>query len=657
MSDEPKLPVTHEELEQYLATTKSRMPGVRVAEMLLHRRLQFDRPSQIIDLMTRAIATLNGSEDETELTGSKSDCRRRKSYCGLLHARAYARYLVGDFDNAKADAAEVRVLARELDDPAVEASILDLMGGIAYRTRDSEKAQEMYEAAFEISIRINDATGITRSLHHLSGMYTLQGNNDKAIQTSGIALERLRELENSEWEIVMVLNGRGRSFYDAERNGEALDTYREAQMMAQRHGHTYFEIRAQEGCAHVYSRLGNYAAALEECRSALNLAQERSLFAHASFVESTIGTIYVRMADERTAAESFTRSIALAEMAGNGEALLSARVRLAEIEMRAGKGEEALAIFQEALDFYQQREDLSTIAYFLSRIAKAQGALGRTDEAEDNYRRAISMAVEMRMNERIAEWSWLLGELHANAGEDGKALPCFEQALTHANTDYPAKLTVDIYAALWDLYERTGRTSEALDISRRHRLAAARVASQLAGEELRNVRVLYDMDTLKNDAEIAGRNQRKAEEDMKDGVSRLEQALFQLEEMRETVNALQEDLKTALTAFDSAHVDEGITILKRVQRSLDQGTGADERDIASFSTIDKAFRERLQTAYPTLTATQVRLCGLLHAGYPNKTVASILHITPGAVKKSRYRLRTFFDMESAEKLETFLAAL
>ena len=51
------------------------------------------------------------------------------------------------------------------------------------------------------------------------------------------------------------------------------------------------------------------------------------------------------------------------------------------------------------------------------------------------------------------------------------------------------------------------------------------------------------------------------------------------------------------------------------------------------------FYNRLATRFPDLTKGETVLCGYLKAGYSNKKIADIRHISPDSVKKSRNRLR------------------
>jgi len=66
------------------------------------------------------------------------------------------------------------------------------------------------------------------------------------------------------------------------------------------------------------------------------------------------------------------------------------------------------------------------------------------------------------------------------------------------------------------------------------------------------------------------------------------------------------------------------------------------------------FMECLRAKFPTLSKTDLQLCGLIHLDISNKEIASIRNINPRSVIESKVRLRKKLGITGQDDFRAFL---
>lgn len=76
-----------------------------------------------------------------------------------------------------------------------------------------------------------------------------------------------------------------------------------------------------------------------------------------------------------------------------------------------------------------------------------------------------------------------------------------------------------------------------------------------------------------------------------------------------------------------------------------------------IETVNSAFYQKLQERYPTLTRTELELCGLVRSGFSNKEIAEVRNITPKSARMARFRLKQKLDLTADQDLEQVIREL
>ena len=121
--------------------------------------------------------------------------------------------------------------------------------------------------------------------------------------------------------------------------------------------------------------------------------------------------------------------------------------------------------------------------------------------------------------------------------------------------------------------------------------------------------------------------------------------------LKETIQQL-EDYHT--TKQDSPRAFQNI--IHRIKMELDSGKNWEAIKLR-MNGIHAGFLAQLTEKHPSLTKNDLKLCSLMKLNLSTKETAQILHISPGGVEKSRYRLRKKLGLEAGAKIENYIHSM
>lgn len=118
---------------------------------------------------------------------------------------------------------------------------------------------------------------------------------------------------------------------------------------------------------------------------------------------------------------------------------------------------------------------------------------------------------------------------------------------------------------------------------------------------------------------------------------------------------LREELDDLLSvSFNNKNIQEQFH--KTIERELD--TEADWAQFrAQLESIYPGFFEHIQQRFGPLTSNEEKICAYLKVNLSSKEIASLTHVTTGAVEKARYRLRKKMELPRDVSLESVLSSM
>jgi DNA-binding NarL/FixJ family response regulator len=76
-----------------------------------------------------------------------------------------------------------------------------------------------------------------------------------------------------------------------------------------------------------------------------------------------------------------------------------------------------------------------------------------------------------------------------------------------------------------------------------------------------------------------------------------------------------------------------------------------------FNRIHPSFISELNTSFPRLSESDIKLCALIRLKFSSQHIATLLGISLGSVKVARHRLRKKLNMEESDDIYDFLKQL
>lgn len=133
-------------------------------------------------------------------------------------------------------------------------------------------------------------------------------------------------------------------------------------------------------------------------------------------------------------------------------------------------------------------------------------------------------------------------------------------------------------------------------------------------------------------------------------------ASFMMNELNK--NNLLTDIRSDLVGFldKEQYPDKIKSALRKIDKQLDS-----QEDwkvfLKYFNNIYSGFLDRLESKYPQLTLSDMKLCAYLRLNLTTKEMAVLLNISPTSVDTARHRLRKKLDIDNKVNLSQFLAEI
>jgi CHAT domain-containing protein len=450
-------------------------------------------------------------------------------------AAAYA--FLGDSERALAAAAEAVERCRSLADRREEAVALNSLG-LAHLAAESPltQAEEAFARSLLLSREIGDRSGEGRALANLGSVHQRRGEMSEAIEAFTAALAIARETTDREAEAVALNNlsvayeitgdlTRSLGWYlevlrlvrasgDSRGGAYALSNIGNLYRILGEHGESrHYLQRALESFERIGDRpaqartLDNLGAtlivldrptdAVDAVERALQIARALGHKGRESAALTTLAGAYRELGDGERALTIAEQALAIARDAGLRHAEGSALRALGEIRLATGNPAAAIDPLRGALAIQREIGSRPAEAETLFRLARAERALGRLDDARRDLEEAIEkiesvraavVAPDLRATYLASkqgyyeEWVGLLMELdrmHPGKGWDARAFAVAERARARTLLDALAEVEAELRSGLEPaLAAAEERLRHRLNLRERERRVA-----ELAGDE------------------------------------------------------------------------------------------------------------------------------------------------------------------------------
>lgn len=275
-------------------------------------------------------------------------------------------------------------------------------------------------------------------------------------------------------------------------------------------GHVvYTELAHTEGVAYlcyllgvVYWRMGHLDTALRYTLDGLEPARQAQEPNHQAALRNVLGGIHFEMGQYEEAVHYARQVLDLAEAEDLPFFQAEGLNNLAYTLHRTGRYEDALPYVRRALDMHSDRHSVASLLATLHTAGMLYMDLGEYETAHNHLAQGLGIAQEEQVQISIAEFTLALGRLAQRQGALADAQAWMEQTLTIAEQIQSPLYQNQIHAALTELYAQKGDFEQALHHHRRFHDFDKQVFNQQSDQRLQALRVEYDLEIARKEAEI-----------------------------------------------------------------------------------------------------------------------------------------------------------
>jgi DNA-binding CsgD family transcriptional regulator len=173
-------------------------------------------------------------------------------------------------------------------------------------------------------------------------------------------------------------------------------------------------------------------------------------------------------------------------------------------------------------------------------------------------------------------------------------------------------------------------------------------------EEQKQLQYMHQLELEKNEKEIVKLKNEKLEAEIGHKNSELATSAMHLVQKREMLLKIRDDLHGMLKKIDNEQMSAEFKKLLKVLVEDNKVDDAWEHFAHHFDKVHTDFLVLLKNRYPSLTASELKLCAYLRMNLSSKEIAQLLNISVRGVEIGRYRLRKKLGLPKETNLFEFL---
>lgn len=313
---------------------------------------------------------------------------------GWREVRAVRRLLqAGNWPEARARLPAMIQLAQDSADPYLEERAHRLAGNCLQTVSSLDEARAEYEKAVELARRLDDRTGESRILSNVALTFQNQGRVEEAIVILRVVLEAARGLGDLELQ-ANAHNNIGINFKSRGTLDSARASFEEGLAVTRAAGLQSFHAAILTNLGDVLAAMGEYEQGIQCEKEALRISHELGLGTKKQELSAGIflGGLYGNLERYSEALVALSEALEVAQGTGAIAEIATLRLQMGEICRLMGRPEEATAHYQEALPAVReagvpwQQQDL------LHFLGLALLEAGRIDEAMNTWEEALRLA-------------------------------------------------------------------------------------------------------------------------------------------------------------------------------------------------------------------------------------------------------------------------
>ncbi len=339
--------------------------------------------------------------------------------------------LVTELFAAPDAAARTRLLAAHTDqaNPQLVAALSETAGQV-FDTRNYPKALGMYETVCAVARELNDTAGEARCMDNLGLTQSRLQRSDAALESLNRSVALFETLEHK-GELVAPLNEICIQYKNRGEFRRALPVCERALAEANQSRNDTSIARTHTNLSNVYNGLGNFRAATQSLRIALEITRKLGLEREQGLVLNNLGSTYFEAHDDAMALSYVEQSLAIKEKR-NDPQLATSVMNLGVIYESMGDSVKAGLAYDRALKLCTRPEQMDTRVRITYNYGNMEYHHHQLDAASHHLEEAIQLAESIGDNTDANAARLVLGEIAEETGDHDTAVQYSRMAIEFA---------------------------------------------------------------------------------------------------------------------------------------------------------------------------------------------------------------------------------
>ncbi|MEL6811739.1 MAG: tetratricopeptide repeat protein [Bacteroidota bacterium] len=572
----------------------------------------------------------------------------------------YNIYLYSEPEKAKEYALKEIDLSKKLDFQLGVAQGNYHMG-VYYNNRDHvDSARFYYNKSLELYEKMNHVGRAISVNHGLAILDLDQGNYERAISRIDNNLEILQTSHTDSSILATSFNLKSYVLTTQGKYKLSLENALKAVEIHDQMGNDIRKADALGALAYVEFVSENYQKSNDYNKEAYDIYKANNDKVYQAQAANDIGNAYIYLENYSEASKYLTESIALAKETNFSDIHGTSLTNLGKVRKEQKLYDEAISLINKALKIHRETGSQDKCAEALIELGKTYAAFEQPNKAIRYLSEAISISSEIEANKTLAN-------AYKNRSKSFEAIGNFKIALNDFKEF--SRLNDSIYNIRKSQQMEELRTI--YDIERKEK------EIELQKSDIQLLQEKDRANTLRNTLLISGligmvllfslvyygvrqkikRTQlekEKLDQDLQFKSKELTTHALHLAQKNEVL----ENLKTKAKQLKDGKQDKnGYQLLIQTINFDQQHDKGWDNFIRYFENVHADFNKKAQSAYPNITAGDLRLMALLKMNLSSKEIANILSISPDGIKKARQRLRKKLGLTPEDSLEVTVMSI
>jgi tetratricopeptide (TPR) repeat protein len=240
-----------------------------------------------------------------------------------------------------------------LEEPPLEATLLNDLGMIADNRAEWDRAIEMYERSLETKERVGDVHGMAQTFNNLGLVYADKGEWDRAIAMYERSLESLERVGDVHG-MAQTWTNLGSVYYRKGEWDRAIAMYERSLETKERVGDVHGMAQTWGNLGNVYAQQGEWDRAIEMYERSLETKERVGDVHGMARTWGNLGIVYRKKGEWERAIAMYERSLETKERVGDVHGMAQTWTNMALLYLETDRAGEAKPLLARAYSIFAQ---------------------------------------------------------------------------------------------------------------------------------------------------------------------------------------------------------------------------------------------------------------------------------------------------------------